>query len=328
MIIGTYLIVLLDDLSQKWGFMSGISLFIAAGVSESILVASLNPFQDPQGIGPAGRIPKALYLATSGYGWQDIIAPLIPLIFTIIVFFIVVYVQSINVEIPLSFGRVGGFITRWPLNLFYTGNIPVILVGALIANLHLWGGLAQKMGWTFLNGVVYFVRAPSQLIYRLLLSPLTFFRNVGGDIAAIVSDPAKIFVIDSTLPSLGLLLQAFFYTLVMVGGSILFSLFWVKTANQDSKSVAQQINRAGMFRQGFRSDPRIIEKILDRYIPQLTIIGGAAVGLLAAFADFTDALGGGTGILLTVMIVYRLYTTIVREHMIDMSPVVKKFVAR
>lgn len=36
-------------------------------------------------------------------------------------------------------------------------------------------------------------------------------------------------------------------------------------------------------------------------------MGGIFVGLLAAFADFTGALGTGTGILLTVGIVYRMY---------------------
>jgi len=328
LILGTYIIVLLDDMSQKWGFMSGISLFIAAGVSETIIIASLNPFPNPQGPGPAGKIPQAIYYALNGGAFRDIIGPLIPVMFTVLVFLIVVYVQSINVEIPLSFGRVGGFITRWPLNLFYTGNIPVILVGALLANIQLMGELAKSKGWSFFGGILYFTRAPNMLMYNLLLNPLIFFRNVGSQIAFLASNPSMLLQIDTMAPDFGMLIQAVTFTIIMVGGSILFAMFWVKTANQDSKSVAKQINQAGMFRQGFRSDPRILETILDRYIPQLTIIGGAAVGLLAAFADFTDALGGGTGILLTVMIVYRLYATIVREHMVEMNPMVRKFVER
>ena len=68
-----------------------------------------------------------------------------------------------------------------------------------------------------------------------------------------------------------------------------------------------------------------MEKVLERYIWPLTIIGGAAIGVLASFADLTGALSRGTGILLTVMIVYRLYEDIAKQHMEDMFPALRKF---
>ncbi|EHK01863.1 preprotein translocase subunit SecY [Candidatus Haloredivivus sp. G17] len=42
-------------------------------------------------------------------------------------------------------------------------------------------------------------------------------------------------------------------------------------------------------------------------IPPLVIVSGASVGFIAASADLIQAAGGGMGILLTVMILYRLY---------------------
>ena len=42
-------------------------------------------------------------------------------------------------------------------------------------------------------------------------------------------------------------------------------------------------------------------------------------------ADFTDALGTGTGILLSVMIVYQLYEQIAMQHMEDMHPALRRF---
>jgi preprotein translocase subunit SecY len=68
-----------------------------------------------------------------------------------------------------------------------------------------------------------------------------------------------------------------------------------------------------------------LEKILNRYIWPLTIVGGATVGLLAALADLTGALSRGTGILLTVMIIYKLYEEIAKQHMMDMNPTLRKF---
>ena len=46
---------------------------------------------------------------------------------------------------------------------------------------------------------------------------------------------------------------------------------------------------------------------------------------LASITDLTGALANGTGILLTVMIVYRLYEEIAKQHMMDMHPMMRKF---
>lgn len=333
--LGTILIMLLDELSQKWGFISGISLFIAAGVASSIMVAAFNPFPDPQNPSlAAGRIPKALHYITQGDPRSSLLV-LVPIIFTIIVFLIVVYVQSINVEIPLSFGRIGGIATRWPLNLFYTGNIPVILTAALLANLQLWARLLQNTGFAILgtvgannqplSGLIYFLMPPSDLIYNIL-SPVTFISGLGQNIGQLLH-PTLGPVSFYQLTYIGMILRAITYFVFMVAGSVIFSVFWVKTAKQDSAAVARQINEAGMQVRGFRSDPRVIELILKRYIPYLTVVGGAAVGALAAFADFTAAIGGGTGILLTVMIIYKLYQTIVQQHVTEMHPALKRVVA-
>jgi preprotein translocase subunit SecY len=76
---------------------------------------------------------------------------------------------------------------------------------------------------------------------------------------------------------------------------------------------------------GFRKDQRVLERLLNRYINPLTVMGAIAVGFLAAIADVTGALTGGTGILLTVMIIYKLYEDISKQHMMDMNPALRKF---
>jgi len=42
-------------------------------------------------------------------------------------------------------------------------------------------------------------------------------------------------------------------------------------------------------------------------------LGGIFTGLLTIFADFLGAIGSGTGILLSVTIIYGLYEDIVKE---------------
>ena len=94
----------------------------------------------------------------------------------------------------------------------------------------------------------------------------------------------------------------------------------------DARSQADNIMASGLQIPGFRRDPRVLESILARYIWPLTVLGGASVGLVAALADLTGALSRGTGILLAVMIVYNMYEEIAKQHMMDMHPMMRKFV--
>ena len=47
LMIGGFLIMLMDDVISKWGFGSGLSLFIAAGVSQQVFVRALNFLPSP-----------------------------------------------------------------------------------------------------------------------------------------------------------------------------------------------------------------------------------------------------------------------------------------
>jgi len=64
-----------------------------------------------------------------------------------------------------------------------------------------------------------------------------------------------------------------------------------------------------------------------RYIPKVTVIGGAFIGVLTLVASLMGTLGGagGTGLLLAVSIVYRLYEDIASEQMMEMHPMVRSF---
>jgi len=120
------------------------------------------------------------------------------------------------------------------------------------------------------------------------------------------------------------LIRALVYIAILALGSVIFSIFWVQTAGMDAASQAKQIRASGLSIAGFRTDERILEKVLQRYIFPLTIMGGLFIGIIAATADLLGALSRGTGILLAVMIIYKLYEDIAKHHMMDMHPAMKK----
>jgi preprotein translocase subunit SecY len=105
---------------------------------------------------------------------------------------------------------------------------------------------------------------------------------------------------------------------------VIFGWFWIESTGMGPAKVAEQLNKTGMQIPGFRQDPRITEKILNKYIPVITILGSIFVGILAWFADITGALGTGTGILLTVGILYRFYEDLAQQQIFEMYPILKR----
>ncbi|MBR9698895.1 preprotein translocase subunit SecY [Candidatus Woesearchaeota archaeon] len=314
LILGGILILFMDEVVSKWGFGSGISLFIAAGVSQSIFVQAFSWLPGPTGAAgvtySVGAIPSLIQALSAGDPTTALLR-VASLVSTVLVFMIVVYVQAMKVEIPLSFGRVRGHGVRWPLSFIYTSNIPVILVAALLANLQLWGRLLQN--WIGPNIFGRFSEATGQAI-----GGFVFWVQSPNVVRTIIEQRTLFF--GSTV-----YIQAIVYMLFMIVGAVIFSAFWVQTAGMDARSQAKQMMSSGLQIPGFRRDQRVLESLLNRYIWPLTIMGGATVGFLASFADLTGALSRGTGILLAVMIVYKLYEEIAKQHMMDMNPMMRKF---
>jgi preprotein translocase subunit SecY len=121
--------------------------------------------------------------------------------------------------------------------------------------------------------------------------------------------------------------KALVYLSIMIFGSVLFAKFWIETTDMGPTAVAKQIQNSGMVMPGFRRDPRVLGRVLERYIPVVTVIGGAAVGALAAFADAIGTVGNasGTGVLLTVGIMIQLYEQIAKEQAMEMHPILRGF---
>lgn len=303
--LGGWIIIFMDEVVSKWGFGSGVGIFIVAGVSKQIAIKAFSPIMSDTGF-YAGAIPRLLQGMSQGsFETMDILA----LGSTLFVFLLVVYAQAMRVEIPLAFGSLRGFGRKWPLKFIYTSNIPVILTAALLINFQIWAKLLASKGITILgtfqgevpvSGLVHYLDPPRMFIYNLIN-----FNIMGDEV-----------------------LRVIIYSAFMILGSVLFSIFWVNTSNMDAGNVARQIQQSGMQIPGFRRDVRVIESILNRYIPYLAVLGGAFVGFLAALADFTGALAGGTGILLAVMITYQLYEQIAMQHMEDMHPALRKMMEK
>lgn len=316
LILGGLAIMFMDEVVQKWGFGSGVSLFIVAGVAwrlftglfQFIGVRGQNCLLDFGGATSTPCTGKVLVIIQSvmNSAPTEALIAFAVILATAIIFAGVVWAQSLKVEVPLTYDRLRGYGVKWPLAFFYASVIPVILVAALVANIQLFASLLEN--WlgraTLLGGFSQGVPI-SGFAYWIGSSNLLELGLRGG-------------------LSLTHLIQGVTHLLTYMLLSMVFAIFWVKTSGMDASSQAKNIISSGLQIPGFRKDERVLESIVGRYVMPLTVMGGLAIGALASIADLLGALTSGTAILLAVMITYQLYQNIAQQHALDMHPTLRK----
>jgi len=326
LILGGLAILFMDEVCNKWGFGSGVSLFIAAGVGWRLVTETIQ-FIGPEGNFEARGAIISLFasLMANPPDQTGFLLALAGIIATIILFLVVVWAQSLKIEIPLSYDRLRGYSMKWPLQFFYASVIPVILTGALIANFQLFGGLVYNAAQPCIDD--------SDLTECTRGGKIASYFTFLGTVQNGVATSGFLFWIGSTNIVERIITKSWEWRLLgqMLGHILffmffaaLFSVFWVKTSGMDAGSQADNILNSGLQIPGFRKDRRILESILSRYVMPLTVMGGLAIGLLAALADVLGALVAGTALLLGIMITFQFYQNIAQQHAMDMNPALKK----
>ncbi len=318
--IVSIIVLLMDELLQKgWGLGSAISLFIAAGVAQQIfweLFAPVGPLQDGlyYGVLPSIIYGLTYYVSTGNStllqhsilrptGYPDLLG-----LFSMIAFLLLLtYLETTRITIPVASARFGGMRTRIPLKFMYVSNIPVILVGALYADLMLftqvlWPRFNPNNTNPYLSIIARYnvtdrglVPLPGSLVYYLT-PPRTVW--------SIQRDPIHVLI----------------YASLFILLSVLFALAWVLTSGMDPEAQAEQLVKAQLQIPGFRRSTKVIAAILRKYVWALSVLSGILVGIIAVFSDILGALGGGIGILLMVGILVQYYNIIASERVMEMYP--------
>merc|ERR1711959_48903 len=256
------IVILLDELLQKgYGMGSGISLFIATNICENIVWKALSPTTINTGRGSEfegaiialfhlliTRADKARALKEAFY--RQNLPNITNLIATILVFIVVIYFQGFRVDLPIKYQKYRGQQGSYPIKLFYTSNIPIILQTALVSN-------------------IYFF---SQLLYRrfkanMLVNLLGQWQEVDYSGQSIPVGGIVYYI--SPLHSFGDIwedpIHAIFYVAFVLISCALFSKTWIDVSGSSAKDVAKKLKSEGMFFPGFRDDEGTMTKELNRY---------------------------------------------------------------
>jgi protein transport protein SEC61 subunit alpha len=167
LVAASLIVLLLDELLQKgYGLGSGISLFIATNICETIVWKAFSPTTVNTGRGPefeGAIIALFHYLLTMNDKtraikeafYRDKMPNVMNLVATVAVFAAVIYLQGFRIEIPVKHSRFKGNPVNFPVKLFYTSNMPIMLESALTSNV-------------FLVSQMLFSRFPDNFLVKLL----------------------------------------------------------------------------------------------------------------------------------------------------------------
>jgi preprotein translocase subunit SecY len=245
---------------------------------------------------------------------------LMGLIATIAAFLIIIYMEGVRVELPLSYAGYKGYRSRYPIKLLYVSNLPVIFASALFANVYFFSQLFWSM-----NGQPL----PGRNVWLDLLGQFTVTQPPAGSTGSASIQSVGGLVYYVTAPRnftdvMGDPVRALVYLGILIAFCVVFSLTWLEVGGLGPSTVAKQLVDAGMEIPGYRRSGRAVEQILKRYIPAVTVLGGVVVGLIAGVTDFFGVFGSGMGILLSVGIIYQYYETLMQERAAEMYPAFRR----
>eukprot|EP01127_Copromyxa_protea_P006916 TRINITY_DN16852_c0_g1_i1.p2 TRINITY_DN16852_c0_g1~~TRINITY_DN16852_c0_g1_i1.p2 ORF type:complete len:477 (+),score=110.31 TRINITY_DN16852_c0_g1_i1:33-1463(+) len=303
------LVIVWDELLQKgYGLGSGISLFIATNICETIIWKSFSPtsIQTASGVQYEGALIALVHLLVTRTDkvralreafYRQNLPNVTNLLATVVVFAIVIFFQGFRVDLPVKHKNQRGSGGTYPIKLFYTSNIPIILQTALVSQF-------------------YFI---SQLVYRRfptnpIISLIGTWKEIEGYQGQFYPVAGFAYYISPPRTVAELMLDPFhtiFYLAFVLGTCALFSRTWIEVSGSAPKDVAKQLRDQNMVMRGHRDSSLV--KQLYRYIPTAAAFGGLCIGALSVMADFMGAIGSGTGILLAVTIIYQYFELFAKE---------------
>lgn len=307
LLVAGLVVLLLDELLQKgYGLGSGISLFITTNICETIIWKAFSPMTINSGRGTefegavialfhllATRDDKIRALKESFY--RANLPNLTNLLATFVIFLVVIYFQGFKVDIPIKSTRYRGQNTSYPIKLFYTSNIPIILQGALVSNLFI---ISQMISSRFSgNFLVDLLGRWQQASYRSVpIGGLCYYLSAPESFTSAFLDP----------------LHTVLYIAFMLGSCAFLSKTWIDVSGSSAKDVAKQLRDQNMVIVGYRETTMV--QHLNQYIPTAAAFGGLCIGALSVIADFMGAIGSGTGILLAVTMIYQYFEIFAKEQ--------------
>src|SRR5439155_1102153 len=147
--------------------------------------------------------------------------------FFILVQLIIIYLNGLRGEVPVSYARYRGFRGRFPIKFFYVSNIPVIFAAALFGNIFFIGQLifnrynpgCSNTGINFwLSLIPGCYQSQPQTGQLIPIKGLAYYTFAPRSLGVVLGDP----------------IRAGVYMLIFVLACVFFAVTWVEVGEMDS----------------------------------------------------------------------------------------------
>jgi protein transport protein SEC61 subunit alpha len=301
------MVLYLDELLEKgYGIGSGTSLFIACNMCENLFWHAFSPvtMKTDNGIEFEGAIIalfhflltkenklNAIYLAF----YRQNVANLHNIFTTILIFMLVIFLMHFQVNLKLIQSGRSGATSTLPIKLFYLSNTPIMIQTTIISQLHIMSSIlySKFKNYSWVRFLAVWQIDPMTGRDKLI-GGLTFYLTPPRGVRGVMDDPMHFII----------------YTLIIVITCALFARAWLDISGRSPLDILRQLNDAKMFVAGSDKKDRAMITILKRNINTAATLGGVFIGLFSIFSDLVGSIGSGTGIMLTVNIIYNYYSKI------------------
>ncbi|KAK2992540.1 hypothetical protein RJ640_004314 [Escallonia rubra] len=217
------IVICLDELLQKgYGLGSGISLFIATNICENIIWKAFSPTT----INSGRRADCYRFVPSADNSNRQVL-----------VFLIVIYFQGFRVVLPVRSNNGRGQQGSYPIKLFYTSNMPIILQYALVSNLYFISQLLhRKYSGHFLVNLLGKWKESEYSGQSIPIGGIAYYITAPSSLAAVAANP----------------FHALFYIVFMLSACTLFSKTWIEVSGSSARDVAKQLKEQQMVMPGHR----------------------------------------------------------------------------
>uniref|UniRef100_A0A8C0HZ09 Translocon Sec61/SecY plug domain-containing protein n=1 Tax=Balaenoptera musculus TaxID=9771 RepID=A0A8C0HZ09_BALMU len=240
------IVLLLDELLQKgYSLGSGISLFIATNICETIVWKAFSPTTINAGRGTEFEGAVIVLFHLLAFYRQNLPNPM-NLIATVFVFAVVIYFQGFRVDLPIKSAQYQGQYSSYPFKLFYTSNIPIILQSALVSNLYVISQmLSVRFSGNFLVNLLgqWADVSGGGPAHSYPVGGLCYYLSPPESMGAIFEDPVHVVVC----------------IIFMLGSCAFFSKMWIEVSGSSAKDVAKQLKKQQMVMRGHRDTSMVHE---------------------------------------------------------------------
>mmetsp|Transcript_30943 Transcript_30943/g.90478 ORF Transcript_30943/g.90478 Transcript_30943/m.90478 type:complete len:475 (-) Transcript_30943:153-1577(-) len=293
-------LLMLDEFVQKYGFGSGLNLFIAVHICENIVWSALSTTTVTTAAGTEmeGALFALFHLLFTRKNkiaalklalYRQNLPNISNLLSTVLIFVSCCYIQGWKINIPVKMMRARGQAGSYPIKFLYTGNMPIVLYSAFISNVYFMSKMLTNS-------------SPHSAFFKLLGN---WQPNESGQVVPVgglcyyLSPPTSMFSFIKDP------LHTIFYLIVTLIACGFLSKSWLNVSHTTARDLARKLSQQQISIRGMRE--QAVTRYLNNYVPLCAVLGGATLGLLSVTADFIGALGTGSGILLAVTIAWSIF---------------------